>query len=223
MNPGYVYILINESMPNVIKIGKTRRDSRSRARELYTTGVPTPYQVAFEIFCENYDVAEESMHKELSDFRVNRNREFFRYPLDKAITLLQQLANIPLEDDDAYAAIDITDELKSKYAKWIKGDIVSVRIVQPKNRVWLEITCENEAAGYLVNQVITRSDLGFISDGKRESNLYFSPTSSPSVNAEKFINDFDPFSIINTTDLFHDDGAAEVDYLYNPFKTSHTT
>ncbi|WCH25942.1 GIY-YIG nuclease family protein [Aeromonas salmonicida] len=223
MNPGYVYILINESMPNMIKVGKTRRDSRSRARELYTTGVPTPYQVAFEIFCENYDSAEESMHQELSDFRVHRNREFFRYPLDKAIILLQRLANISLEDDDAYAAIDITDELKSKYAKWIRDDIVSVRIVQPKDRVWLEITCENEVAGNLVDQVITRSDLGFISDGNHDSDVYFSPKSSPSINAEKFINGLDPFSLINTTDLFHDDGSAEVNDLYNPFKKNYTT
>jgi hypothetical protein len=41
MNPGYVYILINPSMPELIENGKALRDSLERARELYSTGVPT--------------------------------------------------------------------------------------------------------------------------------------------------------------------------------------
>ncbi|WCP70198.1 GIY-YIG nuclease family protein (plasmid) [Vibrio tubiashii] len=217
MNPGYVYILINESMPGLLKIGKTRRDSRSRARELYKTGVPTPYHVAFELFCDDYSHAEKAIHEELSDFRVNNNREFFRYPLDKAIKLVQTLAGNTSEED-AFSAIDITEGLMSKYSQWIKLDIVSVRIVQPKERVWLEITQEKEVGGYLVDQVITRSDLGFITGGKGESELYFSPDSSISFNAQLFINDFDPFSIINTTDLFHEDGANEVNEKYNPHR-----
>lgn len=92
MNSGYVYILINESMPGLIKIGKTQRDSRSRARELFKTGVPTPFQVAFEIFSDDYEKVEKKVHDEISDFRVNHTREFFKYPIDKAITILQQKA-----------------------------------------------------------------------------------------------------------------------------------
>ncbi|WP_064609866.1 GIY-YIG nuclease family protein [Photobacterium sp. J15] len=217
MNPGYVYILINESMPGLLKIGKTRRDSRSRARELYKTGVPTPYHVAFELFCDDYNHAEKAIHEELSDFRVNNNREFFRYPLDKAIKLLQTFAGNTSEED-AFSAIDITEGLMSKYAQWIKPDIVSVRIVQPRERVWLEITQEKEVGGYLVDQIITRTDLGFITGGKGERELYFSPDSSISFNAQLFISDFDPFSIINTTDLFHDEGANEVNEKYNPHR-----
>jgi len=217
LNPGYVYILINESMPGLLKIGKTRRDSRSRARELYKTGVPTPYQVAFELFCDGYDRTECQIHDELSDFRVNNNREFFRYPLDKAINLLQNLGNSSLEED-AFAAIDITEGLISKYSQWMKVDIVSVRIVQPQERVWLEITQEKEIAGYLVDQIVSRTDLGFITDGEGEQDLCFSPNSPIAMNAQKFINDFDPNSIINTTDLFHDEGANEVNDKYNPHR-----
>ena len=41
---GYVYILENASMPGLIKIGKTSRDSVERARELSSaTGVPTGF------------------------------------------------------------------------------------------------------------------------------------------------------------------------------------
>ncbi|WP_017216158.1 GIY-YIG nuclease family protein [Pseudoalteromonas sp. NJ631] len=217
LNPGYVYILINESMPGLIKIGKTRRDSRSRARELYKTGVPTPYQVAFELFCDNHVRTESEIHDRLSDFRINSNREFFRYPLDKAISLLQSMGNSSFEED-TFAAIDITKDLMSKYSHWMKTDVVSVRIVQLLDRVWLEITQEKEIAGYLVDQIVTRTDLGFITDGKGEKDLYFSPGNPISKNAEKFINEFDPYSIINTTDLFHDEGANEVNEKYNPHR-----
>lgn len=214
MNPGYVYILINESMPGLLKIGKTRRDSRSRARELYKTGVPTPYQVAFELFCDDYERTESKIHDELSDFRVNNNREFFRYPLDKAINLLQNMGNSSSKED-SFAAIDITESLMSKYAQWMKIDIVSVRIVQPQERVWLEITQGKEIAGYLVDQTVTCTDLGFITDGEGDQDLCFSPNSPIAMNAQKFINEFDPYSIINTTDLFHDEGANEVNEKYN--------
>lgn len=97
MNPGYVYILINQSFPHLLKIGRTLRDSRARARELSTTGVPTPYQVAFEIFSENHEQLEAAMHSELAAFRVTDRREFFHYPLNKAIAKLQEL-NRPTTD-----------------------------------------------------------------------------------------------------------------------------
>ena len=86
-------------MPDLIKIGKTKRDSRLRAKELSNTSVPTYYQVAFEIFSDDMDVLEKKIQAELADFQVSKNREFFRYPLDKAIKLLEKL-NAPAEDLD---------------------------------------------------------------------------------------------------------------------------
>lgn len=78
MVPGYVYILINPSMPGLIKIGRTLRDARTRARELSSTGVPTPFQVAFELFSEQHDALETMVYRALSDFCIDAAREFFR-------------------------------------------------------------------------------------------------------------------------------------------------
>lgn len=215
MPAGYVYILINPSMPGLIKIGRTFRDSKARARELHSTGVPTPFEVAFEAFSEEHETLEKNLHEGLDEFRVAGNREFFRYPLKSAIERLQALSSPPKETSSSFAAESIFHRLVEKYPKWLKPEIVDVRIVQTQERVWLEITEENEKAGYLVDQTIKRSDLAFCSG---DNGRYFSPTNSVSDNATKFIENWDLYSIIMTTDLFHHDACKliDADEQFNP-------
>ena len=207
MVPGYVYILVNPSMPGLIKVGRTLRDSRMRARELSSTGVPTPFQVAFEIFAEQHETLEARVHLELTDFRVNAAREFFRYPLDKAIALLINLAEPIQSTAEQYVAEDVTQRLREKYSMFLRPDIVSVRVVQVPGRVWLEITNEKEIAGYLVDQTIQRTDLAFIAD---TDEAFFRPEDDVSLNANKLVNNFDEYSIVMTTDLFHDEACQQI-------------
>lgn len=215
MNPGYVYILINPSMPGLIKVGRTLRDARARARELSTTGVPTPFQLAFELFSEEHERLESEVHRGLADFRVTTNREFFRYPLDRAIDLLQRLNTPPSRPEARFVSEDITTRLKSKYASYLHPDIVSVSIVQVPGRVWLEITREKEVAGYLRDQAVTRTDLAFI---VADTDKYFRPEDDVQINARKFVEDYGPYSIINTTDLFTPSACEEVERLHNPHR-----
>lgn len=210
MSSGYVYILINHSMPGLLKIGRTARDSRARARELSNTSIPTPYTVAFEIFSESCEDLEQSAHQQLADFRIAQNREFFRYPLDKTIDLLLKLASPPIEDHADYAAEDIYDRLKAKYKDALVPDIVSVRIVQTQERVWLEVTREEEIAGYLKDQTIKRTDLAFIM-GDSYNQSFFPTTDTVSENARRFVEDYDAYSIIMTTDLFHEHACIQID------------
>lgn len=207
MVPGYVYILVNPSMPGLIKVGRTLRDSRMRARELSSTGVPTPFQVAFEIFAEQHETLEARVHLELTDFRVNAAREFFRYPLDKAIALLINLAEPIQSTAEQYVAEDVTQRLREKYSMFLRPDIVSVRVVQVPGRVWLEITNEKEIAGYLVDQTIQRTDLAFIAD---TDEAFFRPEDDVSFNANKLVNNFDVYSIVMTTDLFHNEACQQI-------------
>ncbi len=89
---GYVYILENDLMPGLIKIGHTSKTPEERVKELSApTGVPTPFKVAFKLPSEKYKELEKEMHRKLSDYRVNSNREFFEYPVDEAIRLLKKL------------------------------------------------------------------------------------------------------------------------------------
>ena len=88
---GCVYILTNEAMPGLIKIGHTTKTARERADELYQTGVPKPFKVAYEFPCDNHEQLEVEMHRKLKQHRVNKNREFFEYPAEEAYQLLQEL------------------------------------------------------------------------------------------------------------------------------------
>lgn len=45
---GIVYLLTNACMPGIVKIGKTtRKDLLQRMKELYTTGVPVPFECVY--------------------------------------------------------------------------------------------------------------------------------------------------------------------------------
>ncbi|WP_437334554.1 GIY-YIG nuclease family protein [Sorangium sp. So ce394] len=219
MNPGYVYILVNPSMPGLIKIGRTLRDTRARARELCTTGVPMPFQVAFELFSEQHEELEEAAHAKLADFRVTTSREFFRYPLDKAIALLLELNRPTKNPESNFVAEDITEALQTKYPQHLRPGIVAVRIVQVPGRVWLEITEEREVSGYLKDQSIKRSDLAFIVE---DEHPFFRPEDDVRANSRKFVEDYDPYSIIMTTDLFHDEACRKIASLHKPHKRSET-
>ncbi|KVA10748.1 hypothetical protein WI41_11325 [Burkholderia latens] len=208
MVPGYVYVLVNPSMPGLIKIGRTLRDARTRARELSSTGVPTPFQVAFELFAEQHEALEAKVHLALTDFRVDAAREFFRYPLDKAIALLLDLAEPSQSPAAQYVAEDVTQRLREKYPAYLRSDIAAVRIVQMPGRVWLEITTEEERAGYLVDQIVRRTDLAFIADTDEP---FFRPKDEVRLNSEKLVSDYDTYSIVTTTDLFHDEACRHIE------------
>jgi len=91
MTKGYVYALINPSMPNLVKVGKTTRDPRTRLSELSSaTGVATPFQLVHFAYFEDCDFAEEQVHSLLdgSGYRDNSRREFFSAPLFEVIRII---------------------------------------------------------------------------------------------------------------------------------------
>lgn len=78
MSRGYVYVLTNEAMPGLVKIGKTTRDVEQRVSELWQTGVPSPFVVAHSVLSPDCSDMERAAHDNFSNFRVNQGREFFR-------------------------------------------------------------------------------------------------------------------------------------------------
>ena len=71
-------------MPGIVKIGKTtREDPQVRMNELYTTGVPLPFEcaIAVKVEDERADELEKTLHKAFSPNRLNPSREFFEIEL----------------------------------------------------------------------------------------------------------------------------------------------
>jgi len=85
VHKGYIYVLSNPSMPNLVKIGRSIHGGRQRAKEIYQTGVPTPFVLEFEMLTEDPKDMELNIHEALSRYRENNNREFFRLSVDEAI------------------------------------------------------------------------------------------------------------------------------------------
>lgn len=83
-------MLTNPAMPGLVKIGKTGRNSVDpRLSELYSTGVPVPFDCEFACSVEDETIVEKAFHTAFGPYRVNPKREFFEIEPDQAITLLR--------------------------------------------------------------------------------------------------------------------------------------
>ena len=82
---GYVYVLSNPSMPGIVKIGRSKAGGKHRASQLYTTGVPMPFLLEFEMLVTDPEFVEVAAHEHLEQRRVNGSREFFACETDEAI------------------------------------------------------------------------------------------------------------------------------------------
>lgn len=96
MEPGIVYVLTNPAMPGLVKIGKTTRGSiDARLMELYSTGVPVPFECAYAARVQDEGRVEKAFHLAFGPYRLNPRREFFEIAPEQAIALLEVMA---LED-----------------------------------------------------------------------------------------------------------------------------
>jgi hypothetical protein len=82
---GYVYILSNPSMPNLLKIGYTERNVGERVDELNSTGVPVPFEIEAIFGSPDAYGDEQAIHNLLAHHRLASNREFFSIELKQAI------------------------------------------------------------------------------------------------------------------------------------------
>jgi hypothetical protein len=87
-----VYVLTNEAMPGMVKIGFTaQEDANIRIAQLFTTGVPVPFKLEFACRVENAADVESALHIAFSPSRINPKREFFKIAPEQAIAILRLL------------------------------------------------------------------------------------------------------------------------------------
>lgn len=108
-NYGIVYLLTNPVMPGLVKIGMTTRDDiEARMRELYTTGVPVPFECQFACKVNPKDCAkiEKALHTAFEPQRINANREFFRIQVGQAKAILELFHHTDVTEE-------VTDEIQN--------------------------------------------------------------------------------------------------------------
>ena len=89
---GFIYVLRNDSMPGLVKIGQTTRSAEHRAFEISQgTGVPSEFVVVFQIEVTDCELVEQLVHERLKEFRANERREFFKVTVEAAINAIQEV------------------------------------------------------------------------------------------------------------------------------------
>lgn len=89
---GYVYILSNPCMPNLVKIGYTTRSVFERINELNSSsGVPEQFIIEASFNSEAPEKDEQYVHLMLNERRTNQNREFFSLEPVEAVDSVQKI------------------------------------------------------------------------------------------------------------------------------------
>ncbi|MBR5965457.1 MAG: GIY-YIG nuclease family protein [Treponema sp.] len=102
---GIVYVLTNDAMPGIVKIGITEDSVEARIKSLDNTSLPLPFRFYFAIESKRYKEIEKLAHDTFSAFRVRENREFFKMDPERAVSALKisgdreiKLANKMIDD-----------------------------------------------------------------------------------------------------------------------------
>lgn len=123
-----VYILTNEAMPGLAKIGRTNGDLAVRVRQLFQTGVPLPFEVFFACEVSNSASVEEKLHDAFGDHRVSKSREFFRIAPERvqAALSLAAIREVKIGEEIFETAQDKADVEIAKRRSRFKFSMVNI-------------------------------------------------------------------------------------------------
>lgn len=87
---GWVYVIANEAVPKLVKVGCTDRDPDARAKELAATGVPGEYVVKFRLEVDDAFAVEREAHRLLHD--MHHSKEWFCCTIERAREAVEKSA-----------------------------------------------------------------------------------------------------------------------------------
>lgn len=100
---GYVYILKNQWMEGIVKIGKTI-NIKKRMDDLYNTSVPAAFRALYvsKLPIDKMDDTEKTLHLVFSDDRIKPKREFFQLDekkIQKGVRILKLVETENVTDE----------------------------------------------------------------------------------------------------------------------------
>lgn len=98
---GWLYVISSPSLPNMVKIGCTRRLVPTiRVKELSSSSLPYAFRTHGFVFSDNCFELETQMHHYFDDKRVAPDREFFYISPQEAINVLKNKFNQEVHFED---------------------------------------------------------------------------------------------------------------------------
>lgn len=96
MSKGFIYIMTNPCLQNMVKIGYAT-NVEERRKQLSTTALPYEYEI-YATYETSGKLEDKKLHKLIDklnpDLRVSKNREFFVMSAEDAFDLLEAIAMI---------------------------------------------------------------------------------------------------------------------------------
>ena len=130
MADGIVYVLTNPAMPKMVKIGRTGNDIDTRLSQLYSTGVPLPFECAYAARVADMDAVEKAFHNAFGPYRVNPKREFFSIEPEQAIGLLELMKLEDMTPTIQQEAEQVDVEAKAAAEKFKKARRPNLRFTK---------------------------------------------------------------------------------------------
>ena len=149
---GFVYVLTNPTIPDLVKIGKTI-NLEERVRSLSShSGVPVPFEVYYSCEVSDPDKVEKHLHDGFGDHRVNPKREFFRINPERVVSILKlvELRDVTpqtdiVDDDDEQQSLNRERKRRSSFTfssvdipegsilHFVRDENITVTVVDDKN------------------------------------------------------------------------------------------
>lgn len=92
---GFVYLMVNDHMPGLYKIGKSINPKERSNQLSRATGVPGKYRVIAKIETPSHSWVEKTIHARLSEYRINGS-EHFRIQPHQFTTEFKSVMNLGL-------------------------------------------------------------------------------------------------------------------------------
>lgn len=119
MSKGYIYIMTNPCLKDMVKIGYAT-NVEERRKQLSTTALPYEYEI-YATYETSGKLEDKKLHKLIDnlnpDLRVSKNREFFVMSAEDAYELLESIATISGSQDKLTRCV----ELKAKQRAEVKN------------------------------------------------------------------------------------------------------
>ncbi|WP_313039330.1 GIY-YIG nuclease family protein [Sphingobium yanoikuyae] len=126
---GIIYVLTNDAMPGMVKIGRTSGEGvERRVAELSrATGVPLPFKVAVARTVHDAHKVEKALHIAFGPDRVNPSREFFSISEHRAVAII-----------NAFPGDDLTPQTERAVEREVEaaepGTMAAVKSFEKKRR-----------------------------------------------------------------------------------------